>query len=255
GYSVSVNADGTTLAVGAPREDGSGSGINPTANNSVSNAGAAYVFVKNAGVWTQQAYIKARNNPRPSDEFGSCVDISNDGNTLVVGAPNEDGNGVGTDPGFNTSAPDAGAAFTYNRVGTVWSTGAYLKSTQSGRGDAFGRSVAIARDGGAIIVGCVGDDATTTCVNGLTNNGSTNVGSAQAYSRIGGQWIPSFLFRRLPTMSNGTDLRFGMVVDMDAAGRTVVVGTGIEDGSATGINGTMNNLRTNSGAVLTWTRN
>jgi hypothetical protein len=56
-------------------------------------------------------------------------------------------------------------------------------------------------------------------------------------------------------MSNGTDLRFGMVVDMDAAGRTVVVGTGIEDGSATGINGTMNNLRTNSGAVLTWTRN
>jgi hypothetical protein len=46
-----------------------------------------------------------------------------------------------------------------------------------------------------------------------------------------------------------------MVVDVDAAGRTAVIGSGNEDGAATGINGTMNNLRKDAGAVITWTRN
>jgi hypothetical protein len=255
GFSVSVNSDGTTVAVGAPREDGSGAGVNPAVNNSTTNAGAAYVFVRTAGLWSQQAYIKSLNAPRTSDEFGTCVDLSDNGNTLVVGAPGEDGSGIGVNPGANTSASNSGAVFTYNRSGTAWSTGAYLKSTQPGSGDAFGRNVALARDGGAVVVGAVGDDANSTCINSATNNSSTNVGSTQLFGLIGGSWVPTFLFRRVPGMSNGTELRWGMVVDVDAAGRTAVIGSGNEDGAATGINGTMNNLRKDAGAVITWTRN
>ena len=45
--------------------------------NSVTDAGAAYVFVRSAGAWTQQAYLKASNTDG-GDYFGQSVSISGD---------------------------------------------------------------------------------------------------------------------------------------------------------------------------------
>lgn len=56
GYSVAVSGD--TVVVGAPDEDSSTTGVNSTADETSFNAGAAYVFSRIAGVWTQQAYLK-----------------------------------------------------------------------------------------------------------------------------------------------------------------------------------------------------
>ena len=75
---------GDTLAVGAPCEASNATGVNGNqTDNSAPDAGAVYVFTRTAGVWTQQAYLKASNTDA-GDRFGQ--DLALDGDTLAVGA-------------------------------------------------------------------------------------------------------------------------------------------------------------------------
>ena len=61
---------GDTVVVGAPGEDGGGTGVNgDQGDNSAEDAGAAYVFVRTGTTWSQQAYLKA-SNAEARDEFG-----------------------------------------------------------------------------------------------------------------------------------------------------------------------------------------
>ena len=91
GVAIALSADGTTLAVGANREESIATGINGDQNdNSASNSGAAYVFRFDGTDWFQQAYIKASTNHVPdpneeTDQFGLGIALSADGNTLAVG--------------------------------------------------------------------------------------------------------------------------------------------------------------------------
>jgi hypothetical protein len=114
GSSVAVSNDGDMLAVGAIDEDSAATGIGGNqADNSVLTSGAAYVFTRSSGVWSQQAYVKA-SNPGAVDAFGTSVAVSGDGNTLAVGAPNEASAATGI-RGDQTddSAPNAGAAYLF----------------------------------------------------------------------------------------------------------------------------------------------
>jgi hypothetical protein len=104
GASVAISGD--TLVVGASGEDASATG--GEADNSSSGAGAAYVFTRNEGAWSQQAYLKARN-AETQDTFGNSVAIS--GDTLVVGAPGEDASATGGEA--DNSSTGAGAAYTW----------------------------------------------------------------------------------------------------------------------------------------------
>ncbi len=255
GISVALSDDGSTLAVGAEFEDGSGMGVDPAVNNNAANAGAAFVFRRTAGTWSQEAYIKCINIPRNDDNFGRSVDLSRDGNTLIVGAPMEDGSGRGVNPGANRSSKNSGAAYTYTRVGSTWSNGVYLKPPQNSPEDWFGRCVAISGDGAVLLVGAQGDDANTTCVNGANNNSLSLAGGAYMFHNVTGTWISTFKFSRVTGMLNGDGLLFGIAVALDENGRTVVAGTGFEDGGATGINGALSNTKNNSGCVVTWTKN
>ncbi len=86
------------------------------ADNSAFGAGAAYVFTRDSGgVWTQQAYVKASNTDA-FDDFGQSVALSDDGNTLAVGAIDEDSaaTGVNGDQADNNSAR-AGAVYVFHR--------------------------------------------------------------------------------------------------------------------------------------------
>ena len=74
-FGVSVALDADTLVIGAYGDD---YGVDTT------DSGAAYVFVRAAGVWSQQAYLKPSNTER-FDSFGRAVSVS--GDTVVVGAP------------------------------------------------------------------------------------------------------------------------------------------------------------------------
>ncbi|MCW9036977.1 MAG: FG-GAP repeat protein, partial [Altibacter sp.] len=86
GRSLALDFTGDTLAVGASAEDSNATGIGGSqADNSADNTGAVYVFSRSGTTWTQQEYIKA-SNAETYDEFGTSLDLSDDGNTLVVGA-------------------------------------------------------------------------------------------------------------------------------------------------------------------------
>jgi hypothetical protein len=71
-FGSAVAVDGGTAIIGAEREDQNGS-----------NSGSAYVFTRNAGVWTEQQKLTAGNGT-DFDDFGNSIAM--DGNTAVIGA-------------------------------------------------------------------------------------------------------------------------------------------------------------------------
>jgi len=114
GYALALVGDGNTLAVGAPYESSSATGIGGNEGDSgAPGAGAVYVYTRSGTTWTQQAYVKAFATG-VDDNFGSALGLSADGNTLAVGAYAEDSNatGIGGDQG-DISATNAGAVYLY----------------------------------------------------------------------------------------------------------------------------------------------
>ncbi|EHL21181.1 Integrin alpha beta-propellor repeat-containing protein [Acidovorax sp. NO-1] len=138
GYSVALSGDGTTLAVGAYREDSNATGANgDQGDNSAVDAGAVYVFTRVGSTWSQQGYVKASNTDA-NDFFGTSLALSGDGNTLAVGATGEDSNatGINGDP-VDNSATLAGAVYVFTRSGSTWSQQAYVKASNTGAEDRF----------------------------------------------------------------------------------------------------------------------
>jgi hypothetical protein len=102
---------GDTLAVSAYTEASCATGINGNqADNSCPGAGAVYVFKRSAGIWVQEAYVKATNT-ESGDQFAS-VALSN--GILAVGALGEDScaSGINGDQ-MDNSCPFAGAVYVY----------------------------------------------------------------------------------------------------------------------------------------------
>lgn len=146
GFSVAVSGD--TLVVGATAEDGANGGVDADdTNNAATEAGAAYVFVREGGKWVQQAYLKA-DAPQSSEFFGASVAI--DGDTILVGATRA-GDHL-TD--VTTLRYRQGAVYVFQREGTVWSQRGVL---ESGRSDVewFGWTTALTKD--TILVGAPHD--------------------------------------------------------------------------------------------------
>jgi hypothetical protein len=114
GGAVAVSADGNVLAVGAPGEDSSATGIGGNqADEGARGAGAAYIFVRAGDQWTQQAYVKA-SGTEVGDTFGFSVALSADGRTLAVAAPGEDSNATGIDGNqLDNDVESAGALYLF----------------------------------------------------------------------------------------------------------------------------------------------
>ena len=113
-------------------------------------------------------YVKASNTDT-HDYFGWSVALSGDGDTLVVGAFAEDSSTTGVlggDQDDNT-ALEAGAAYVFVRDDTdAWSQRAYVKASNAGPSDHFGRSVALSGDGDTLAVGAEDEGSATTGVGG-----------------------------------------------------------------------------------------
>jgi hypothetical protein len=141
-FGISVSISGDTVAVGAHSEEGGSAGVNgDQSDNSLVNAGAVYVFVREGGRWSQQAYVKS-SNPDKSDAFGLSVEADHD--LLLVGAHGESSKacGVGGNQADNTEK-NSGAAYLFRRTGGSWSQIAYVKSSFTSPGARFGGSVAL----------------------------------------------------------------------------------------------------------------
>lgn len=205
GFAVALARNGDRVVVGAPKEYSGSSNVNSTPIYTKPGAGAAYVYRREVTAtpvpvtnWVQEAYLKA-SNPDQNDWFGYSVAMNEAGDTLVVGAHNEDGNFAGVNGGQGNNGGslsfDRGAAYVFQRIpGTTnWSQVAYLKpfgfNTNSGAQDYFGWSTAISGD--TILVGAYNGVRDATYVfarsNGvwttrqrLTNSGPTTVGFGYA---------------------------------------------------------------------------
>ncbi|RYF42712.1 MAG: integrin [Comamonadaceae bacterium] len=254
GASVALSANGNTLAVGAFGEDSAATGVNGNqADNSASLAGAAYVFTRGGGAWSQQAYLKA-SNAGANDFFGVSVGLSNDGDTLAVGAYRESGNATGVNGNqADNSAVDAGAAYVFTRSAGNWSQQAYVKASNTAASDQFGLSIALSGDGNTLVAGARGEDSSATGVNGnQADNAIINAGAVYVFTRSGGAWSQQAYVKA--SNSGAFDL-FGQSLALSGDGETLAVGTDSEDSNATGINGNQaDNSASTAGAVYVFTR-
>ena len=127
------------------------------------------------------------------DTFGSAVAIS--GNTIVVGAPKDDDNGV-----------NSGSAYVFTRQADGRWTEEKLTASDGAQIDDFGASVAIS--GNTVVVGAWGDD----------DNGEQS-GSAYIFTRqADGSWTE----QKLMASDGSDDHRFGW--DVAISGHVIVVG-------------------------------
>lgn len=270
GNTASISADGNTIVVGAPHEASAATGINGNqSDDSAPNAGAAYVYVRSGGTWTQQAYVKASNAGR-GDYFGSSVDLSADGNTMAIAAHWEASAATGINGDQkDDSIPQAGAVYVFTRSGGRWTQQAYIKASNTGErlagegeplvgggdGDQFGFSLALSADGQTLAVGAVGEDSTATGINGnQADNAAVSAGAVYVFQRTGNAWAQqAYVKPQTPAMFANGDL-FGFSLGLSADGNTLAVGVYDEGGSSRSINGMVDNMRGGSGAVYVFTR-
>jgi hypothetical protein len=181
GKSVALSADGNTALVGGPSD-----------NNLF---GAAWVFIRSGGVWTQQSKLIGTGAVGSFIEQGFSVSLSADGNTAIVGGPLD---------GSNT-----GAAWVFTRSGGVWAQqGSKLVGTGAVGAAQQGTSVALSADGNTAVVG------------GPADNGNT--GATWVYTRSGGVWTQQGS-KLVGTGAVGTALQ-GTSVALSSDGNTVIVG-------------------------------
>lgn len=193
GYSVSL--DQNTAVVGAFRDD--------TAAGT--DAGSAFVFVRNGAAWSQQAKLAA-NNATVGASFGFSVAVS--GNTALVGAANND---------YSPSHPTAERAYVFTRSGSSWSQQAALVASDGVSGDRFGIGVAL--NGNTAVVGASWADTAV----------GQNVGKAYVYVRSGTVWSEQ---AKVLSQTPFTDARFGKTVA--TSGSTVVIGADTGGGYGSG---------------------
>lgn len=263
GFSLALSDDGSTLAAGAIAEDSADARINGNqADNTASNAGAVYVFVRSGGRWSQQAYLKPSSpgGADANDLFGHSVGLSADGHTLAVGAYDEAGSSNVINGPEDNNTPGTGAVFVFTRKGTSWSRQAYLKASTQDPADSLGTWVAISDDGNTVAAGAPDEDSLTTGINTVETGHSgrigtlddISVGAAYVFTRSGTSWSQQASFK---ASNSGIEDWFGVRLALSGDGHTLAVSAPNEDSAAQGINGRQdNNDASGSGAVYLYTR-
>jgi hypothetical protein len=265
GFAVALSFDGNTLATTAFDEDGAGKGFNPAHDNASINSGALYIFTRQNGSWNQQAYLKGSRN-ETSDGFGFAVGISDDGNTVAVGAGDEACLTPGVDPpGCTDDAPPGrganiwvGAAYVFVRTGATWSEQTFIKAPNARPYNSFGVKLALSGDGNTLAVSSYLEDnggrgvrppmVQQLLVQEMLNswregrNQAEESGAVYFYTRSAGKWTAGAYVKATSTDAGD---EFGSAVALSADGRMMVVGAHQEDGGTTGVNG---NQSDNSGA-------
>jgi hypothetical protein len=117
-FGSSVALSGDTALIGAYGDD-----------ERTWEAGAAYVFLRSAGVWTQQQKLTASDGA-VEDNFGRHVALS--GDTALIGAPNDD------DRGNNS-----GSAYVFSRSGSAWVQHQKVTASDAAADDYFGAAVSL----------------------------------------------------------------------------------------------------------------
>lgn len=182
-FGVRVAISGDFAVVGAELHDEKGT-----------DSGSAYVFVRSGDSW-QYAQELWPPEPTPEDRFGDWVDI--DGDTIAVGALNDQDNG-----------DMSGSVFIYRYDGTLWQYEDQLLPDDPRIGNRFGETVYL--DGNTIGIGArFADD---------------NMGAAYIFTRAGSTWTQQ---QKLTAPERHFNDWFGTQIALD--GDTAIVGARTDD--------------------------
>lgn len=198
-FGVSIDISGDYAVIGAYGENGSGT-----------DQGAAYVFYRNQGGADNWGEIKklVASDKADNDGFGCAVSI--DGDTILVGADSEDGNGT-----------DRGAAYIFTKdLGGPdnWGQVAKIISGDPHDVDQFGYSVSL--QGDFALVGSPRED-------GL----GTERGAAYLFSRDLGGTDAWGLVKKIVPGDPADDAWFATALAID--GSLAVIGSAWDDGGGT----------------------
>lgn len=181
-FGQSVAIDGNAAVVGAPSTTVDGN----------EEQGAAHVFTRTDGTWSEAAMLVASDG-MADDRFGGSVAIA--GDTLVVGAALAD------------PSRGVGAVYVFTRSDDSWTEAAKLTVSGESTENFFGPSVALA--GNTIVVGVPDADI----------DGTYRQGVVYIFTRMGNTWTETAML----TASDGAYAdRLGTSVAR--AGNTLVVG-------------------------------
>lgn len=209
---LAISDDGRTIVVAARLEDTGGT-----------SAGAAYVFMSTNSNWTStitQQKLQA-SNKAADDQFCRC-DVSGDGNTIIVGAPHEDGP--------TNSVASSGAAYIYSRSGNSWSEDQILYPSDPIVNNYFGVDNALNLDGTVAAIAATGDDTS-----------ATDSGAVYIFTKSNGTWSQEAKLKVTSGGPNASDSWGGVSLSDD--GLTLSAGTGGDDTTAS-----------NSGAVYVFNK-
>jgi hypothetical protein len=191
GIAVSLSNDGNTAIVGGPVDN--------------LGSGAAWVFTRVNGMWSEQAKLAATDAIGRQPDQGYSASLSGDGNTAIVGGPND-----------NSSL---GAVWVYTRSGSVWSQQTKLVATDVVGNNIFqGHAAALSRDGNTAIVGGYGDNDFG--------------GAAWIFTRSGSVWTEQAKLVATDTVGPYPTQQ-GFSVSLSSDGSTAIIG-GINDNSSVG---------------------
>jgi hypothetical protein len=241
GYAVGLSADGNTLAASSYDEDSSAREINGVMDKNRRGSGAIYVFTRTGSNWAQTAYLKA-HNAEAGDSLGYDLAISQDGNTVVGGAGDEDC----FSPGINPPGCDndlkldssTGAAYVFFRNGDKWTEQAFIKSSHPGKEDWFGSRLNLSGDGNTLAVGAQLENGGSKGINGNQEDVSAeDSGAIYLFTRSGTTWTQKAYVKA--SNAKAYD-EFGSAMSLSKDGRTIAIGARGEPSASKGVNGNMN---------------
>lgn len=213
GWDVAISDD--YLVVGALHHDYA---VVSPASGILWSSGAAYVFERSAGTWSQVK--KIQNFDRESwDRFGCAVDI--DTNVIVVGAYSEDE----LEDGVSGTLTNPGSAYLFERnMAGNWLPTQKIVPDDRNSGDHFGYSFAL-KDS-LLVIGTHSDNEDENDANYLED-----AGSAYIFEKNAGVWSQ---YQKVDASDRAEFDEFGVSVGM--SGHTIVIGAFLQDYDAVGTN-------------------
>ncbi len=195
GFDIAISGD--TILVGTSRDDGNGN-----------DAGAGYVYRRVAGRWFEETILRAPDGVT-FDQLGWSVAL--DGDTAVLGAPFHD-----------SFALEGGAAYVFEREGTIWSPKWKLAPSDPFQGAWFGRAVGVA--GNYALVGAPRYDRVT--IDGIANE-IFNLGVSYMFQRTTEGWLQVAQLRA-DDPADGDDFGWTVALSREIA----IVGAWLDDTEA-----------------------
>ncbi|MGZ8246272.1 hypothetical protein [Methylomagnum sp.] len=194
GTAAALSSNGNTAVIGSP--------FHPCAGG-VSGCGSAYVFVRSGGRWSEIQTLTA-SDASASSRFGAGVAISDNNDTILVGAP--------AVPCANGAGQGCGAAYAFVRNAAGWNEQQRLQPADTLPGGNLGAAVALSADGRTALAGATG----AAC----SASGSGACGAAYAFASNGATWD---LQQTLVSLDLGLD-QFGYSVALSANGAMALIG-------------------------------